>query len=140
MPLPRFHTNGPYMGSFLSQPPSAALKRPRATSAPCENEEARHRKRSRADTAITFMNENILEEASSEGVTSCNAVTSKSKGKQKESLVSETCGVFGSVTAAVIEELAQVYTMFLAFYLSQYSSLFLSSQGAQMWMLYGTLL
>ena len=125
MPPPRLHINGPYMGSFLSQPPSAALKRSRAASAPCENEEARQRKRSRADTVITFMNENIPEEVGSEEGRDINITTPRSKGKQKESQPSDTHKVFGGVTAAVIEELAQVCTTFFVRYVFQHSPSYL---------------
>jgi hypothetical protein len=107
---PSFDISRPYRANLLSQSPSAALKRPRAASAPCETEEARQRKRSRG---IAFMNENILEEVVGEETRDVKVITRRSKGKEKESPSPAAHSVLGGgVTAAVIEELAQVCTRF----------------------------
>jgi hypothetical protein len=111
-PPPHLQINGSFMGSFLSQPPSAALKRHRAASAPCENEEARQRKRSKPNTGLALMNENILQQLSPEDARDINPIIFRSKGKQKEPQWADTHKLFGGVTAAVVEDLAQVRSAF----------------------------
>ncbi|KAF8582819.1 hypothetical protein K439DRAFT_1661584 [Ramaria rubella] len=105
MPHPPFLITGSYMGSILSQPPSP-LKRPRAASAPCENEEARLRKRSRGNHS-SFFNEKILEDLEPDLTSNFSFSMYKGKGKQTASTSPECHAVLGSVTAAVIEELTQ---------------------------------
>ena len=140
MPPPRWPINDdPYMGSFPSQSSSTSLKRPRAASAPCEDEEARLRKRSRADTALDFMDENILEELPDEDPCEFTENSPKSKGKQKESQSFDTHNLPGGVAAAVIEDLAQVFPH-LSPLVSHSAHHSLPFQGAKMWMLHRALL
>lgn len=137
MPLPPLTTNSrPYRAPLLTLPASAALKRPRAASAPCENEEARQRKRSKSNTDIGFMNDTIHEDTVDETPVDVSAAIHKSKGKEKESLSPATSQVFEGITAAVIEELAQVSSPLQGF--PVYSPF--SFQGAEMWMLHRTML